>query len=298
MLSNRKARGSGAGSAGDAFVDDFGFVSRSGETRLQHDAALQARYFTYLQQQYLLACAAAPGSDALRRTFERLSLGEDGGDNDDDEAAAAAAAARESALRRVLLGLRKLRQAILASGPPSAFGKDVFMFSVNVAVPTGQHEQYVPAMKWLLDDASALLTNAEAREVGALLTLHLAHFSNDVPAAFGAMQRYNVFGDLALRQVVHAWADRDYVLWRRLFRRESDPARRRMMDFGDRQMAMETLKRIGAAYFFMPQQDVEALAGLPWRDCVEKLGCGWRREEQGRIVIRERRPRPAAAAVT
>ncbi|KAK9381814.1 uncharacterized protein V2V93DRAFT_367934 [Kockiozyma suomiensis] len=292
----------------DDLVDDFGLVSRGNDDRLLHDEALQTRYFNKLQRKYLSACASAPGVEALRRTLESLSVSNntsnlnsarvqatdtsfDGLNSRDakDEAE------RRMALDQVVLGLRKLREAILASGPPTAFGKSVFLFTVRVTVPIGHYESYVPAMKCLLDVISQTqpLTKAERHEIGALYLLHLTHFSNNMSEAFEAMQKYGLADDLTLRQTLQAWWDRDYVLWRRRFVKEKDPARRKLMEYGDRTMALEALKRVGAAYFFMKREELEKITGWPWTRCVDELGCGWRHEQDSSlIVIRERKKKP------
>ncbi|KAK9235514.1 hypothetical protein V1525DRAFT_260991 [Lipomyces kononenkoae] len=284
------------------FRDDYGLVSRGNDTRLQSDPDLQQRYFALLQRKYLAICADAPGVDALRRTFQTLTVGtsttttEDavdlGRDRTDEDAA------RKMALDQVVLGLRKLREAVIASGPPTPFAKKVLLFSVRVTVLLGHYQSYLPAMKRLLDDVHPViaLSAAERYEIGGLYVLHLVHFSNDLTAAYHAMHQYDLFDDLALRQVLRAWADVDYVLWRRRYDGEPDSGRRRIMAFGDRTMAIETLKRLGTAYFFMQKDEIERFTGRQWTDCVQKLGCGWRLEETGRVVMRERKHRLPAKA--
>ncbi|KAJ8100887.1 hypothetical protein POJ06DRAFT_237052 [Lipomyces tetrasporus] len=278
------------------FKDDYGLVSRGNDTRLQRDPDTQQRYFTLLQRRYLAACADAPGVDALRRTFQTLTIGTQHGVDQDD--GSDEDAARRMALDHVVLGLRKLREAVIASGPPTPFAKKVLLFSVRVTVLLGHYQSYLPAMKRLLDDVHPVipLSSAERHEIGGLYVLHLVHFSNDLTAAYDAMQQYDLFDDLALRQILRAWADFDYALWRRRYHAEPDSGRRRIMAFGDRTMAVETLKRLGTAYFFMQKDEIERLTGWRWTDCVEKLGCGWRLEETGRVVMRERKHRPQAKA--
>ncbi|KAK9327717.1 hypothetical protein V1520DRAFT_348119 [Lipomyces starkeyi] len=279
------------------FKDDYGLVSRGNDTRLQSDPDVQQRYFALLQRKYLAVCANAPGVDALRRTFQTLTIGTEHAVDQDEETDEDAA--RRMALDHVVLGLRKLREAVIASGPPTPFAKKLLLFSVRVTVLLGHYQSYLPAMKRLLDDVHPVipLSAAERYEIGGLYVLHLVHFSNDLTAAYDAMQHYDLFDDLALRQVLRAWADVDYVLWRRRYDAEPDSGRRRIMAFGDRIMAIETLKRLGTAYFFMQKDEIEKLTGRRWIDCVEKLGCGWRLEETGRVVMRERKHRlPAKAA--
>ncbi|KAK9374632.1 uncharacterized protein V1513DRAFT_445498 [Lipomyces chichibuensis] len=273
------------------FKDDYGLVSRGNDTRLQHDPDVQQRYFALLQRKYLAVCANSPGVDALRRTFQTLTIRTEHAAEHDDETDEDAA--RRMALDHVVLGLRKLREAVIASGPPTLFAKKVLLFSVRVTVLLGHYQSYLPAMKRLLDDVHPVipLSVAERYEIGGLYVLHLVHFSNDMTAAYDAMQHYDLFNDLALRQVLRAWADVDYVLWRRRYDAEPDSGRRRIMAFGDRMMAIETLKRLGTAYFFMQKDEIEKFTGRQWTDCVEKLGCGWRLEETGRVVMRERKHR-------
>ncbi|KAK9474634.1 uncharacterized protein V1510DRAFT_406032 [Dipodascopsis tothii] len=212
---------------------------------------------------------------------------------------AADPAGRETLVRRrqlddIVMALRTLREAVLAS-PPCALAKSVLLLSIRVTVLLGHYESYLPSMLQLLDTVHPVLplSDAELHEVVALYALHLVHFANNAAEAYAVMDKYNVRDDLPLRQIIAAMVDCDYVLWRRRYVGETDPGRRRMMAFGERNMTRQTLKRLGMAYFHMPVRDVERLTGWSWDDCVNVLGCGWRLEGD-RVVMRERKTRPPA----
>ncbi|KAK9453113.1 hypothetical protein V1511DRAFT_463137 [Dipodascopsis uninucleata] len=271
---------------------DIGFVSRGTETNLQSDLAAQKRYFAYIQQKYLEVCASV-SVESLRKTFRTLTLTSELEQNETsskepDQTYKEDVHSRAS-LDSVIFDLRRLREAVQASDAPIQFEKSVLLFSARTTALMGHYQSYVPSVRRLLDTMP--LSEAERHEVGAIYILHIVHFNNDIPAAFEALAKYNLFDDLSLRQIVRSWADWDYVLWRRRLRAETDPARLRIMMFGDRLMAIETLKRLGKAYFFMQKSEIEKLTGWKWEDCVNKLGCGWYNEENDRIVMRQRKRR-------
>ncbi|KAK9468233.1 hypothetical protein V1512DRAFT_259034 [Lipomyces arxii] len=258
---------------------ELGLVSRGNDSRLLHDKVFQRQYFAQVQRNYVDICSGSE-VDTLRRTFMTVSISKSGHDSFEDGRAD---------LNKVILGLRKLREALLATRDRSEFAKEVLLFTVRVTTLLGHYESYIPAMKRLLEEDVVELTSAERYEIGGLYVLHLAHFNNDLTAAYDAMLRHDLLDDLALRQVLRAWDDCDYVLWRRRFITEPDPGRHRMMAFGDTAIAVGSLKRIGRAYFFMQKTELETLTGWPWQDCVDQLECGWRLEDSGRVVMRERR---------
>ncbi|KAK9462118.1 uncharacterized protein V1516DRAFT_673795 [Lipomyces oligophaga] len=299
---------------------EIGYISRGADLI---DKQQQERYFAQLQRQYLRICADSPSVDSLRQSLQKLSfdpgvsesepegsvtdgLGDgvrgnsDVDKNIDTENVESKVTdinymdkkgteTKESQFDQILVGLRKLRETVLASGPPTSFSKIVFLFSARVTVLLGHYQSYLPSLKTLLDviDPVVPLTTAERYEIAGLYVLHLTHFANDPAAAFDALYRYNIQDDLPLRQIIISWTDKDYVLWRTRYKAESDNARRKLMDHGARNMAIACMKTIGSAYFFMSKTELEGLVGYCWDQCLD-LGCRWRLEND-RVVIRQRK---------
>ncbi|KAK9477807.1 hypothetical protein V1514DRAFT_333041 [Lipomyces japonicus] len=252
-----------------------GLVSRgSAEVHdLMTSSADQHAYFAALQQRYLKLCADASDIDTLRTTLT----------------------AGDGELASIIMGLRRLREILVATSSFDHFAQTVYLFSVRVGVVSAHYETYLPACKRLLDH-HFLLTPAERSEIGSIYVLHLVHktghhhnhTTSALTAAYDAMAKYDLFDDLRLRQVLRAWIDKDYVLWRRNLDNEPDPGRRRIMTMAERTMVIETLKRIGASYLSIEKSELEKLTGWSWNRCVTDLSCGWRLEGS-KIIIRERK---------
>lgn len=280
--------------------DDYGLLSRGEDTRLVNNEEEQKKYFAAIQRHYIRFCYDAGDGSVLRAALKAVEksqadswdteqkAGKRGGDKDKG---------KKPAIDSIIMSLRKLREAMIAQ-TPSDFMKTVFLFSVRVTSTMGHYASYVPSVLKLLEIHDELpLTNAEIQEVCGVYAIYLAVVAGNVTEGYQVLDR-NDWKDSRLQTVLRAWETKDYVSWAKLYTTETDLGRSKMMQSGDSHMAMEGLKRIGKSYFFIQRTELEKLIGWKWPAIQKDLNCGWRQEEDGRIIIRERRQKAPQINIT
>lgn len=272
--------------------DDYGLLSRGEDSRLANNEEEQKKYFAAIQRRYIRFCYDAGDGAVLKAalravektdSFQEEETGGNKGDKVKEDRKG-----NPPAIDSIIMSLRKLREAMIAQ-TPSEFTKAVFLFSVRVTSTMGHYQSYVPSVLKLLEvHATVPLTNAEVQEVCGIYALYLSIVSGCSSEAYLVLDR-NDWKDSRLLSILRAWDTKDYVSWAQLCRTESDLGRSKIMQSGDPHMAMEGLKRIGKTYFSIHVDELEKLLGWKWAAIKKELNCGWREEDGGRIVIRERR---------
>ncbi|KAL1965339.1 hypothetical protein VTN77DRAFT_5776 [Rasamsonia byssochlamydoides] len=208
------------------------------------------------------------------------------GQVDEEQRPVRSAAAELSTL---LLSLRKLREAILAtsSTTPIPFAQRVHIFSIRLSILARHPPSYFPSLRYLLDNlhsAAHPLTASELTEFTSYLILDYACRQSDMAAAYAlwvhARTKHgfqSVFVDRALAALMH---DNWVLFWRT--RKAVDGYMRAIMNWAADHVRRRALKAIGKTYMSVNVHWlVENCTGeddWTWEKLVEKEKLGWHKE--------------------
>ncbi|ODQ68060.1 hypothetical protein NADFUDRAFT_48718 [Nadsonia fulvescens var. elongata DSM 6958] len=279
---------------------DYGLLSRGEDTRLTQRSD-QILYFDDIQRKYIQCCSLISNSDELRKAFDVISnlnyklpiphntLPSVIQSQKDTRMNELNQNDKTRSFEDIELSLRKLREATLACRADK-FIKSIFLFSMRVTVLFGSFQSYVPCIKHLIYNVhpTVPLSSSELAEVCGIYALHLAHFNNEILDAYSILETYIPY-ETRVWEIIRAWHTKDYVTWRRLYEMEREPGRLKMIEIGEKKIAIEALKRIGVSYFTIQVKDLENIVGYKWDTIVKTFKCGWRLDSNGKVTLRERK---------
>ncbi|EFX00511.1 hypothetical protein CMQ_7513 [Grosmannia clavigera kw1407] len=280
-------------------LDAYGLPSK-GETRL-HDFKTQELYYTKIIERYLAFCTEADGREELLAwfaSFERASA------SASESAATSTTAGPKTVsaakdLSDVLLALRKLREAIVATKRADDFSVHVYLFCIRQAILARQPEAYHPAILYLLRVMARQhpLTRVEAHEVTAYLVLDAACRRGDLAEAYRLRSQHR-FRNRTVDGVLAALARDDWLAFRRLLQ-SVDGHQAKLLECAEHGLRVHTLKCFGRAYLRLDDVAyLESVTGMEWADLQRKYGVGWERDGKA-VIIRKAKPKtPATRAAS
>lgn len=248
----------------------------------------------------LFASASTPEPTSLTSSFSQLHLSKHApaptpaplsGLNSPALLAASQLSAQE--LSTVLAALRKLREAVTASGRADAFALRAYFFTIHVAILCRDWASYVPALHTLLYRLHARkpLSESQVQEYGGYLVLDLACRGGDYAGAREVKGRFGV-RDRRVEMLLGALVSDNWVLFWRA-RRGVDGYQRAICGFAEQGVRVNALKVIGKSYLVCDRRWVEEAAGKEWAGLVED-GVGWELEEGGKVIVRRVKPKVSA----
>nr|OQO25935.1 hypothetical protein B0A51_10401 [Rachicladosporium sp. CCFEE 5018] len=252
-------------------------------------------YYTTLVARYMKFCASSATGEDLEAAFTGLSL-----HNTTPKPPTAlpsdisrpgptqrlSATERPNDLPNILLAMRKLREAIIASHRTDAFAQRVYIFIIQAAILTRQWEAYQAPLLHLLNHIHPRtpLSPTELRDFVDYHILDLACRQNDLSGAYAVKL---AFGQRSRRvdAVLQALVSDDWVrFWR--IKRVVDGYQRALMEFAEERMRVHALKCIGRSYLSVEKGFVERAASAKWEILVKECGVGWQLLESGMVVVR------------
>ena len=268
-----------------------------------HNFQAQEAYYTKIVERYMKFCAvsSSAGGEGLEKAFASLSLlsntdtssgAPPNTSNAEDIAAHRPSLPRQTSttprpndMPHILLAMRKLREAILATRRRDAFAQRAYKFLIQAAILTKNWESYQPALLYLLHHIHPCtpLGPTELQDYGGYLVLDLACRQWELGEAFVVRKRLGV-RERKVDAVLRALVRDDWVRFWRL-RRSVDGYQRAVMEFGVERMRVHALKCLGRGYLSVERGYVERVADGSWEQLV-KGGVGWELGEDGRVVIR------------
>ncbi|TLS31405.1 hypothetical protein PpBr36_03453 [Pyricularia pennisetigena] len=288
-------------------LEAMGLPSK-GETRLL-DPRTQNQYYTEIVKRYLTFCSDAGDRDSLLAQFASMSIGtgkkppsqqsdaaaaptsatKQAGPKlpEPDDAAVAAGGPKSKDLVVVMMALRKLREAIVATKRADDFAVQVYLFNIRLAILVKTPESYHPAIQHLLrriHPVAQPLTSVELQEVVGYLVLDAACRRGDLSEAHVARLRYGL-RDPKVDAVLDALAHDNYAAFARL-RGQVDGHKAKLMEFAAPTMRRHALSCLGRSYLSVDVGFLEKSAGRTWPELQREDGVGWERDGQ-RVVIRK-----------
>ncbi|KAI5198288.1 hypothetical protein E4T39_06821 [Aureobasidium subglaciale] len=273
-------------------LEIYGLPSK-GETRLA-DLKTQETYFERIVARYMKFCASHPSGEQLEASFHTLSISGSASPPASIAAPQDAKTAHQTITQEppqemttILMAMRKLREALVASHRIDAFAQRVYTFQIRAAILCKHLETYHPALQYLLYKIHPRtpLSRPELQEFVIYLILDLACRQGEFVNAFRLRRGFKVRDrrmDAALKALVHD----DWVLFWRT-RRAVDGYQRCLMGWAEDGVRLHALKCLGRSYMMVDKEFVEKSAERDWEELVERDKVGWVLREDGVVVIRK-----------
>jgi hypothetical protein len=192
-------------------------------------------------------------------------------------------------LSTLLLSLRKLREAILATASQKhvRFAQRVHIFSVRISILARHPPSYFPSLKYLLDNLHSTthpLSKSELTEFISYLILDYACRQNQIALAwdvFVQARRKHGFQSVLVHRTVVALTHNNWVLFWET-RKNVDGYMRAVMTWAADDVRRTALKAIGRAYLRVEVKWlVESTTGddtWTWEKLAQQEKLGWIRE--------------------
>ncbi|RAL15539.1 uncharacterized protein BO97DRAFT_475897 [Aspergillus homomorphus CBS 101889] len=299
----RKASGSRLKPVADS-LETVGFVSKGDRKLLDHKA--QKDYYDSIVKRYMEFCARhAKDLDAAWTSLPK-SASDDATKNPPaslpSKPTGTTTPSPASELSTILLSLRKLREAVLATAStiPNIFSQQVHLFSVKVAIQAQHPPSYSPSLRYLIEELhspSHPLPDSDLKEVISYQILDYACRLQDLGAAYelrARARRKYAFHSSVVDEALHALAHDDWVIFWRI-RRGVDSNMRAVMNWAEDRVRRHALKAVGKAYLHTDIKWItEGCTGeknLTWEKLVEMEKLGWQKEGD-KIIIRRPKQKP------
>ncbi|KAE8390485.1 hypothetical protein ETB97_000066 [Aspergillus alliaceus] len=294
-------------------LEAVGFVSKGDRKLLDHKA--QNDYFSQIVERYMGFCARH--SEDLDAAWLSLPTSASGDATKNPPAVLPRTKEKQPAtnspsasaeLSTLLLSLRKLREAILATAStiPVSFSQRVHVFSVRISIQAKHPPSYFPSLRYLLEklhSPSHPLPDSELKDLTSYLILDYACRQDDLIAAFelrAQARRKHAFQSHTVDRVLTALAHDNWVVFWQV-RKEVDSSIRALMNWAEDRVRRHALKAVGSAYLNVGMQWItEGCTGdksWTWDKLVETEKLGWQREGD-KIIIRKPKPRPQTVPVS
>ncbi|CAH6722271.1 hypothetical protein CLIB1444_08S05688 [[Candida] jaroonii] len=260
-------------------AEEYGFVSRGEDDRLQRSSKEREKFFDKIIRKFIAYCESNDTS-TLSKELKRFTE-----DHQSDEKI------KNVTMDSILSSLRKLRESMI-NGKCDKFTVKVFLFSIRISANIGHYQTYLPSIHFLLQQQDQeLLQKPEKREIVTLLILHLSHFSkNNLKAFKEYFEYFKDEEDPTLLRTLKSWSTKDCFNWIRLYNNENDSAKSTIMRFGINAIIERMIQTINVSYFHL---DLDYLNrslpnGITFDNLQKNHNVTWKVEGKN-LIIRERK---------
>ncbi|RAK99736.1 uncharacterized protein BO80DRAFT_113402 [Aspergillus ibericus CBS 121593] len=288
-------------------LDLVGFVSKGDRKLLDHK--VQKDYFDKIVTQYMEFCARHfKDLDAALMSLPK-SASSDATSNPPvsfpsptNKPTGDGSPPPSTELSTILLSLRKLREAVLATGStiPISFSQQVHILSIQIAIQARHPPSYFPSFRYTLEKLhtpSCPLPDSDLNDLISYWILDYACRQEDMVAAYQlrscARKRYG-FQSSIIDRVLNALAHDNWVVFWQI-RNGVDSRVRAVMNWAEDRVRRHALKAVGKAYLSTDARWItEGCTGTrswTWENLVEAENLGWEKEGN-RIIIRKPKQKP------
>lgn len=248
----------------------------------------QEDYFRKIVDRYEQYHPSAGNCDALDGAFASLSLDgiretrSDGikGISETEALGSAPHVSTEDSreLSMMLMAMRKLREAIVASTRKDAFALRAYAFMIRATILMKHMESYHPALLYLLCNIHPVtpLSTSEHHDFVGFYILDLSCRQNDLAAAYEVGCRYNYKNTrvgAVLKALVHGnW----YIFWK--VKTLMSDHQQRLLEYGEELMRQRALDCLGKSYLSVDKGFMERSARRQWEELKEKNHVDWQLE--------------------
>ena len=178
----------------------------------------------------------------------------------------------------ILMAMRKVREAIVASGRKDAFATRAYAFIIRATILMRHMESYHPALLHLLSNLHTVtpLTASEHHEFVGLYILDLSCRQNDLATAYkvGCHYKYkNVKIERVLKALVHGnW----YAFWKT--KTVMSDHQQRLLEYAEKGMRRRALDCLGKSYLSVDKGFLESSAKEQWEQLKDEFDVDWKLE--------------------
>ena len=189
-------------------------------------------------------------------------------------------------LSLILMAMRKVREAIVASARKDTFALRAYAFIIRAAILLRHMESYLPALLHLLRQLHPVtpLTASEQDDFVGYYILDLSCRQNDLATAYKVRCRYNyenVRVGAVLRALVHGnW----YAFWK--VKPLMSGHQQRLLEYGEEGMRQRALHCLGKSYLSVDRNFLERSVRRQWGKLKDANGINWQLEADV-IIIRQ-----------
>ncbi|KAF8444232.1 hypothetical protein BGX38DRAFT_738127 [Terfezia claveryi] len=209
--------------------------------------------------------------------------------------------AHTATTQTLLLTLRSLREALLATSRLDHFAKDVYVFTARTAILVQHKESYLPSLLHLLHNIhlNNPLTEKELAEFAGYYVIHLACVIRDFNEAYIIRKQFRLRSDgdanstwADVDAILRALVRNDYWSWAKL-RDKVGVRMRRLMEMGEEVILKRVVGCLGKTYFEVEIGWVERMMGIEAEEVRRRVegADGWEicgEGGEGRVVVRKR----------
>ena len=286
----------GLPSKGDSRCGDYSDICHADTYRRLLNLKTQEAYFEKVLDRYERCLPFGGNNDALDATFSSLSL--DGLPEDrprrteetsqkpilTNAPQVSIGQSREACI--ILMAMRKLREAIVASGRKDAFAIRAYAFIIRATILMRHMESYHPALLHLLRNLHTVtpLTASEHHEFVGLYVLDLSCRQKDLATAYkvGCHYKYkNVKVERVLKALVHGnW----HAFWK--IKTLMSDHQQRLLEYAEEGMRKRALDCLGKSYLSVDKGFLERSAKQQWEQLKDEFDVDWKLEADV-ITIRQ-----------
>ena len=181
-------------------------------------------------------------------------------------------------LSMILMAMRKLREAIVASTRKDAFALRAYTFIIRATILMKHMESYHPALLHLLRNIHPVtpLSASEHHDFVGFYILDLSCRQNDLATAYkvGCLYNYkNIRVGAVLKALVHGnW----YAFWK--VKTLMSVHQQRLLEYGEEWMRQRALDCLGKSYLSVDREFMERSARRQWKELKEKNLVDWQLE--------------------
>lgn len=182
----------------------------------------------------------------------------------------------------IMLAMRKIREAIVATSRTDAFALRAYLFIIRATILVKSMEGYHPALHHLLHNIhpNSPLSAPEQHEFVGYSILDAACRQKDFALAYELRNQYN-HRNARIDMVLHALVHENWFMYWKV-QRLVDGYQKRLMEWGNDDMRKHALKCLGRSYLKAEKTYIEKAAERDWEQLKNQDNVGW--ELTGQMV--------------
>ena len=189
-------------------------------------------------------------------------------------------------LSTIIMAMRKIREAIVASSRTDGFARKAYMFIIRATILTKHMESYHPAILHLFSQIhpTSPLTRLEYHQFIGYHILDLACRQNDLAQAYDLRNRTDFRDarvDMILQAIVHGnW----YKFWNAY--KSADDYQRRLMEWHSDEVRKHVVKCVDRCYMMVTISYLETATASSWEHLQKENSLSW--DANGEVVTIKR----------
>jgi len=175
----------------------------------------------------------------------------------------------------VLMAMRKLREAIVATSRVDDFARKAYIFIIRQTILLQHWESYHAALLYLLTriHVRTPLSAMELQEFVGYYILDLACRQRDLHTVYRVCREYS-FSDRKIDRIISSLVHDDWVVFWSVGAKV-DGHVRALMGWTEDRMRLHALKCLARSYFTAEKEYIERSTNMDWEALVKSQQVGW-----------------------